>query len=637
MKRLIVALLCLCVGSASAATEQFASEYVKQFKQENNQIKFKSDKKYKRTIYIDAAKGSDKGDGSKGKPIQSLDKLAKMGIKSGDQILLKGGATYAGTVEFISLSNVMVGSYGDSKATIDAKGYPAGVTIKNSSNVVVSDLKIKANGGPATATKMIRPTDSKVNYRAGVYIDSQQVKMSDITLYNVDIEDIYFYNREDEDIPFDERPCRRWGITHSNNFGWGIKGVAKGGGVKGLTIEDCHVKATSRTAMQFNGNLKNGSPFENLTIKDCSIIKVGGPGIMYSGVKGGSITHTRVYRSGDSDDRRMWGRGSGSWMVWSEDVLYEHCMFERAEGIGDCCGLHIDMGNKNVVAQYCFSKDNAGGFIEILGKNYNCSYRYNISLNDGWRNPKSDPLQQKFWNMRKDVAESQALFADNAAGSLGCIVTINGHSGKEYVGPFQSYVYNNTIVCTERRDDGFQNPYVFQIATTSEGLVMMNNIFWVPSKMDNGWSVHQYKDGKFHSKAFDFRTPTGELDEKKKPIIRDMNEAEMAKADLVFKNNLYRLYDPASPQAENFLPSVKVKGSKNHYVDKNALGGDPGFAKSEGWQNLEDLIPSNAKVINQGMEIPRLRDDKSSYPIKVEYDFFGNKITTPIIGACVVK
>ncbi len=650
MKKQVVILamlaICLCVGSAAANTyklENFASEFASQFAEENNTIKYKSTQKYQRTIYIDATNGKDSNSGvSERKAIKSLGQLAKMGIKSGDKIMLKGGSTYPGTVELVKLSNIMIGSYGDSKAVIDCKGYPSGVTIKNSSNIVVSDVKITGDGGPKNQSRMYRSSDAGVNYRAGIYLTAEDYVMENFTIYNVDIRDVYFYNIDDEDIPHDERPCRRWGIKHSDNFSWGIKGKAEKGTMKNIMIDDCHIKAVSRNAVLFNGSGKGGAPFVDLTIQDCSIIKVGGPGIQFAGLKNGVITRTRTYNTGCCDDPRMWGRGSGSWLVRSDNVLYEHNMFERAEGIGDCCGMHIDIGNKNVVTQYCFSKDNAGGFIEILGQNHNCSYRYNISLNDGWRNPKSDELQKEYWRVKKEVANSKELFADNAAGSLGCVVTINGHSGSSYVGPYQSYVYNNTIVCTEKRDDGFQNPYVFQIATTSEGLVMMNNIFWLPSAVNNGWSAHQYKDGEFHSKAFDFRTPTGEFDEDGKPIIRDMNAEELAKADVVFKNNLYRLYDPACPHAENILPNnSNIEGSKNHYRDEKALGGDPQFAKSERWVTAEDMIPSNAALINQGMEIPKLKSDKTSYGVlpqlKMDRDFFGNKITTPIIGACVAQ
>ena len=43
-------------------------------------------------------------------------------------------------------------------------------------------------------------------------------------------------------------------------------------------------------------------------------------------------------------------------------------------------GAHIDWGCERVVIQYNLSKNNYGGFAEILGENIMCGYRYNISI-----------------------------------------------------------------------------------------------------------------------------------------------------------------------------------------------------------------------------------------------------------------
>ena len=53
-------------------------------------------------------------------------------------------------------------------------------------------------------------------------------------------------------------------------------------------------------------------------------------------------------------------------------------------------------GNKNLVYQYNYSEDNEGGFVEILGKNVNVGYRYNLSVGDGWRK-RGTQMGQIFW------------------------------------------------------------------------------------------------------------------------------------------------------------------------------------------------------------------------------------------------
>ena len=57
----------------------------------------------------------------------------------------------------------------------------------------------------------------------------------------------------------------------------------------------------------------------------------------------------------------------------------------NAKGILDSHGIHVDHKNTDTFIQYNFMKDCEGGFVEILGGNERAVYRFNISLNDGWR------------------------------------------------------------------------------------------------------------------------------------------------------------------------------------------------------------------------------------------------------------
>jgi nitrous oxidase accessory protein NosD len=97
-------------------------------------------------------------------------------------------------------------------------------------------------------------------------------------------------------------------------------------------------------------------------------------------VRGNTVDH-----SGSSADPRMHQRGSGIWTWTARDVLIEKNKFMHARGKADSHGAHIDFNCNNVVIQYNMSIDNEGGFVEILGNNHNCAYRYNISINDGSR------------------------------------------------------------------------------------------------------------------------------------------------------------------------------------------------------------------------------------------------------------
>ena len=89
------------------------------------------------------------------------------------------------------------------------------------------------------------------------------------------------------------------------------------------------------------------------------------------------------------------------WTFDCKNAIAQHNYFMNAHGPQDSYGAHIDYGNENVVFQYNYSYNNEGGFVEILGDNINCGYRYNISVNDGYRlDPNNSPWDKKgkiFW------------------------------------------------------------------------------------------------------------------------------------------------------------------------------------------------------------------------------------------------
>ncbi|MFI3247875.1 MAG: hypothetical protein R3Y39_01950 [Rikenellaceae bacterium] len=642
----ISAILLSCSSTASDPIESFTNS----FATPNNEIGYKGDAKFTRTIYVDPTNGDDNNSGeSPNEAIKGLQKLEELSISGGDQILLKGGEKHYGTIELIGLnqgensSTIHIGSYGEQKATLDFKGYSAGVLIDRSSNVIVTDLNITANGTIPGEEYMIRPQDRNNDYRYAVFVHANGEKVRDITIENINVSDVYYYNVDDENTPTDIRPCRMWSTNGESLYGWGIRAFSRteGSQIDNLTVRNCHVTNVSHTGIKINGD--PWSPINNLLIEDCSTINIGGPGTQFSGIRNSVMRRTKVVNPGCRDDIRMWGRGSGMWLVRSINFLFEKNYFEGSRGIADCCGAHIDIGNKDVVIQYSVSKNNCGGFVEILGENQNCCYRYNISINDGWRN-RDDNEQDSYWMWRQKEIDKDGKEIEKLIGTNGCLVTVNGHSNNGYVGPYQNYIYNNTIICTDSRSDNYTNGHFFEIATSATGVSVMNNIFYVPVQMRATKSSHWVdEDGVVHNRAFDFMTTDGELDENGEPIVRDLTSAELAELDFVVDNNLYKLYDPNFAYGENALPiNAERPESKNDYKDTNPLGGDPGFrgAIAE-TMTAEDLIPTNKAVINRGKDVPKLASDKSDYGVlpqlKMERDFFGRVITQPILGACVAE
>jgi hypothetical protein len=139
-------------------------------------------------------------------------------------------------------------------------------------------------------------------------------------------------------------------------------------------------------------------------------------------------------------------------------VVIEKSRFVNANGPGDSAGVHIDFNCRNVIVQYNLSANNAGGFCEILGNNYNCAYRYNVSVNDGHR-----------------VKGSSGAFQE------GKMFWLSGYTGDKSrrSGPFNTYFYNNTIYVSE------DIVAKIAVAPTARGVLIANNIFCIMGRSES--------------------------------------------------------------------------------------------------------------------------------------------------------
>lgn len=173
----------------------------------------------------------------------------------------------------------------------------------------------------------------------------------------------------------------------------------KGAKIKSIKIEGCNIEMTGHTGIHIFGfGDKTGSTYlDGVTILNNHLKNIGGPGMVPGRCENVVVCGNVVDRSGSSIDPRMHARGSGIWPWTCNNVLIEKNKFMHARGKNDSCGTHIDFNCKNVVVQYNLSLDNAGGFVEILGNDHNCCYRYNISINDGFR-IKGENKAQKGWS-----------------------------------------------------------------------------------------------------------------------------------------------------------------------------------------------------------------------------------------------
>jgi hypothetical protein len=403
--------------------------------------------------YVNPETGSADGDGTMKRPFKFLAQISSLSLKPGDSILLAAGTISRGSVELKNVTGsaerpIVISSYqpgqssGNERAAIDAKGTANGILLENCSFIEVSRLELSANAGP------VKMVDGKLpDMRCGILVKTTGPgTFGNITLSSLIIKDVFY---EEEGYIRGKDEVRSANGTQS--YGWGIRFINQTDGalLKNLKVEDCEISNVAHTGIKFTGK---GKIIENISVLNNRVTATGGPGIQMSGVLGGLVKGNSVDRSGSNDDSRKWGRGSGLWTWGTDNVLIEHNSFLNANGPGDSAGCHIDFNCKNVVVQYNLSANNAGGFCEILGNNHNCAYRYNISVNDGWRVKGKDGAFQE-----------------------GKIFWLSGYVGEKQTpkGPFNSYFYNNTMYVSKEIAANFA------VSKSSSGILIANNIFYI--------------------------------------------------------------------------------------------------------------------------------------------------------------
>ena len=437
--------------------------------------------------YVNPLRGSHAFKGlSIEKPFISLDQLKKVQIQPGDSILLSTEGLHLGMIALKDIQAtaekpVVITAYDKAKgerklARLEMESSLAGVLIDDCSHVHVSRLVITGNGAlPDQQTE-------EAKMRCGVLVRATHAgTQQHIHLEQLHISDIFYHP---QGFKQDENEVRTANGTSA--YGFGIRFISENpsGQLHHLSVKQCNITNVGHTGIKLSGKNHNIVDFE---ISHNVLTRTGGPGMQASGVKDGHIYNNHVTYSGSDDDTRKWGRGSGLWTWGSDNVLIEKNHFLYANGPADSAGCHIDFNCRNVIVQYCLSAYNAGGFCEILGNNWNCAYRYNISVNDGYRERK----------VHNAFQEGKTLWT-------------SGFVGKDKrFGPCHCYIYNNTIYV-----DG-KNTARIAFENTTNGLVVANNILYIVG------NVKRVKGDQYN------------------PEKADGNEAR----DILIKNNLFLTLD----------------------------------------------------------------------------------------------
>jgi hypothetical protein len=338
------------------------------------------------TFYVSTSLGDDGNDGlSSTSAWQTIGKVNARFMEPGDSVLFHSGETFIGQLRLVNESGdpglpIVISRYGaGERPVIDGDGHLTTILLENAGQIHLNELEIKNDGGPA------RPGNS-TKLRYGLYLANTLTDGTTFDHYrftNLTFRNIYSTQQINDN---DQTGVNAHAIK-TKNSGYNPEYPIH---FRDMLVEDCFFTRTGRHAVVIAAT-------DQLTLRSNLFQHVGGAGMVMAAHSRNILVEDNITdHTGSNLDSRMAARGSGLWAYRTTNLTVQNNRFMHARGSKDSFGMHIDIGNRNVVYQYNYSENNEGGFVEILGGNKNVGYRYNVSIGDGWR-MRGPQLGRIFW------------------------------------------------------------------------------------------------------------------------------------------------------------------------------------------------------------------------------------------------
>ena len=341
--------------------------------------------------FISSSEGNDKNDGlSDLSPWASLDRLNSEKLYPGDIVKFKRGDVFYGQLRidesglpeaYIQFTSYAEGDLPIIDGSVGRLGSAlAAILIQDQDCIEINNLQIQ------NFRKDSRPNTSDLD-AYGIWVkNTGKRNLKGFKFHNLLIEKIYpikprksFNKTSVSGIRFETFPAKfkhkavntsdiylhNNTIRHTARFGISLR--HKPSAIKGITD----------TPLDYDNNVR----IINNRCED-----LGGSCVLMNGVWKGLLEKNLFIRSGALVEPELSvNRGSGAWFFRSRHIVAQHNIAYGSRGHNDSAGIHVDFANQDVLVQYNFTYDNEGYGTEILGKNKNIIWRYNISVGDGTR------------------------------------------------------------------------------------------------------------------------------------------------------------------------------------------------------------------------------------------------------------
>lgn len=401
-------------------------------------------------FYISSSEGNDQYEGTDiNSPWKSLERASDFSYVPGDSVLFKSGNTFNGQLRIqrsgAPNAPLYFGAYGNgSKPIIDGANATGGawtsaILVNNASHIILEGLEVTND------RRISRPgCDDQIGYGINIFNDGENV-MENFLLKNLTVRDVYAITING--VEFNN--VKVAGIqmhTEINTLEDRVRHI------RDVVIEDCYITHTGKYgiwsrhegAWQDIGNDTLNRNM-NIVIRNNHFFETGGAGITLARTHNALLENNLIEKSGSGIDPRMVNRGSGAWFWKCNNILAQYNNILHSRGPLDSYGIHVDWGNRDVFIQYNYSEDIEGGFVEILGDNINSVYRFNISVNDGFRDYRGNSIWISRFAGRND-------------------------EGVTNIPSDSTYIYNNTIYVEDTLTPG--------VEMKGKNTFIYNNIFY---------------------------------------------------------------------------------------------------------------------------------------------------------------
>lgn len=416
--------------------------------------------------YLSSSTGNDNNNGSQTQPWKTLSKISNTTLGPGDTVYFKKGDTFRGHYVVNGSGTegnpITFTSYGYGNQPIisgsdhdDGGGdYRETILVTNNDNMVFDGLEIQNH-----RTISRSGVGDLVSFGIRVEVSGSNVNLNNFSFKNMTFKNVYALYWVD---PADQNAFNDFEVS-------GLTFISSWGGIiNNVIVEDSYFTDLQRIGIHIKNTSGKTSDKRNtnIVVRRNEFFQIGGTCVLPIRTENCLIENNIFNQPGAKTNDKMIGRGSAVWNWYCINTIIQHNQSINAKGILDSHGIHVDHSNIDTFIQYNLMQDCEGGFVEILGGNQRAVYRFNISINDGWRvNPN--------W-----ANSDHTIWLNDKVGGQGGHPSIN------------SYIYNNTVVINKSGNDAFDTA----IDINGQNTRIFNNIFYAVNGSGIGNQQGSYVD-----------------------------------------------------------------------------------------------------------------------------------------------